>query len=87
MVELPYAMFDAQDKLMKEIIAKGCGKVAGDGKIYCASENGVVYVLRAGPGFEILARNQLGEPCFATPAIAEGALYFRTTSSLIAVTS
>lgn len=33
MVELPYAMFDAQDKLMQEIITKSCGKVAGDGKI------------------------------------------------------
>ena len=60
--------------------------VAGDGKVYCAAENGLVYVIKAGPDFEILARNQLGEPCFATPAIAEGTLYFRTTSSLIAVT-
>lgn len=32
-VELPYALFDVQDKYMKDIVSKGCGEVAGDGKI------------------------------------------------------
>jgi len=59
--------------------------VAAEGKIYCASENGTVYVLAAGPEFNILARNTMGEPCFATPAISQGTLYFRTTQSLMAV--
>lgn len=59
--------------------------VAGDGKVYCASEAGVVYVLRAGEKFEILARNPLGEPCFASPAIADGRIYYRTTGNLLAV--
>lgn len=64
--------------------------VAGDGKIYCTSEQGKVYVLPAGaegkaPEFEVLASNEMGEPCFATPAISEGVMYFRTTGSLIGV--
>ena len=59
--------------------------VAADGKIYCPSEDGTVYVLAAGPEYEVLARNKMGEPCFATPAISEGVLYFRTTGSLIAI--
>ncbi len=59
--------------------------VAADGKIYCASENGTVYVLAAGTNFKILASNPMGEPCFATPAISQGVLYFRTTQSLIAI--
>lgn len=59
--------------------------VAGDGKIYCASEDGTVYVLAAGPEFEVLSRNPMGEPCFATPALSEGGLYFRTTDSLVAI--
>ncbi len=59
--------------------------VAGDGKVYCAAENGVVYVLQAGPEFRLLARNRLDAPCFATPVISDGVLYFRTTQSLIAV--
>jgi hypothetical protein len=33
MVELPMAMFDAQDDLMQQIIAKGCSQVGGNGKI------------------------------------------------------
>lgn len=32
-VELPLALFDAQAELMDKIIAKGCGKVGGNGKI------------------------------------------------------
>ena len=59
--------------------------VATDGKVFCASENGIVYVLKAGSEFEILAKNQMGAPCFATPAISEGVLYFRTTENLIAI--
>lgn len=59
--------------------------VAGDGKIYCASENGSVYVLKAGEDLDLLATNALGEPCLASPAISEGILYFRTTKSLIAI--
>ncbi len=59
--------------------------VAAEGKIYCAAENGTVYVLAAGPDFNVLARNAMGEPCFATPAISQGVLYFRTTKSLMAI--
>ena len=61
--------------------------VAADGKVFCPSEDGTVYVLKAGKDFKLLARNRMGEPCFATPAIWKGALYFRTTDSLVAVGS
>ena len=59
--------------------------VAADGKIYCPAENGTVYVLKDGPELEILARNAMGAPCFATPAVSQGVLYFRTTEELIAI--
>ncbi|MCP4510526.1 MAG: PQQ-binding-like beta-propeller repeat protein, partial [Fuerstiella sp.] len=59
--------------------------VAADGKIYCASENGTVYVVSAGPNFKLLAQNKMGQPCFATPAISEGVLFLRTTQRLIAI--
>jgi hypothetical protein len=49
--------------------------VAGDGKIYCSAEEGDVFVVRAGQAFELLAHNQLGETCLATPAISEGTLF------------
>lgn len=59
--------------------------VAADGKIYCTSEEGVVYVFRAGTDFEELAQNELGEDCMATPAISEGVIYWRTRGHLVAV--
>ena len=59
--------------------------VAADGKVFCASEDGTVYVVKAGSEFRILAKNRMGEPCYATPAIAKGVLYFRTTESLFAI--
>jgi len=42
-------------------------------------------VIKAGPAMEVLAKNQMGEPCLATPAISQGVLYFRTAGSLIAI--
>jgi outer membrane protein assembly factor BamB len=59
--------------------------VAADGKIYCPTEEGTVHVLKAGPTMEVLAKNELGEPCLATPAISQGVLYFRTSGSLMAI--
>ena len=48
--------------------------VAADGRIYLSSEDGDVFVLRAGPTFEVLSKNPMGEPLMATPAIAGGTL-------------
>jgi outer membrane protein assembly factor BamB len=59
--------------------------VAADGKVYFTSEEGDVYVVRAGERFELLAKNSLGEVTMATPAISEGRLFFRTRSHLVAV--
>ena len=59
--------------------------MAGDGKVYCASEEGDVHVVAAGPEYRKLAVNRLGEQVMATPAISEGRLYFRTLQSLVAV--
>ncbi len=76
-------------KVYEQRLGSGAGiissLVAADGKIFCASENGSIYVLAAGPDFELLARNRMGHPCFATPAISQGVLYFRTTKALIAI--
>ncbi|HEY8228762.1 MAG TPA: PQQ-binding-like beta-propeller repeat protein [Pyrinomonadaceae bacterium] len=44
--------------------------VAADGKLYFASEDGDVFVIKAGSTFELLARNAIGEVMMATPAIA-----------------
>ena len=58
--------------------------VAADGKLYYPSEEGEVFVIKAGTKFENLALNELGETCMASPAISRGVLYFRTRHHLIA---
>ena len=59
--------------------------VAADGKIYFSSEDGDVYVVKAGRTFELLSKNPLGDYAMATPAISEGRLYFRTGKSIVAI--
>jgi outer membrane protein assembly factor BamB len=59
--------------------------VSAGERVYFTSEEGDVFVLRAGPKFEVLAVNSLGEVTMATPAVSEGVLYFRTRSHLVAV--
>ena len=41
-------------------------------------------VLATGDEFKVVARNDLGEPIYATPAVADGTLYVRTTGHLYA---
>ena len=57
--------------------------VASDGKVYFASERGVV-VARAGKELEILATNDIGESIMATPAIVDNMLYLRGAEHLYA---
>jgi outer membrane protein assembly factor BamB len=55
-------------------------------KIYCTDEDGVVWVLAADPErLQVLAKNPLGEPTRATPAVSDGRLFLRTFSHLICV--
>jgi outer membrane protein assembly factor BamB len=56
--------------------------VASDGKIFFASQSGVVAVLKAGGDQEMLAANNLNEDIYSTPAIEDGRLYVRTVSYL-----
>jgi outer membrane protein assembly factor BamB len=58
--------------------------VAGDGKVYAVSRDGVVTVLAAGDRLQVLARNDLREPVAATPALAGGKVYVRTERHLYA---
>ncbi len=59
--------------------------VAGDGKLYYSSEEGSVLVIKAGPTFEQLKENAMGETVMATPAISEGSIFVRTRTRLVAI--
>ena len=60
--------------------------VAADGKLYLVSEAGDISVVSAGPSFELLSKNPMGQTCLATPAIAEGILVVRTQHALCGIT-
>jgi outer membrane protein assembly factor BamB len=59
--------------------------VAADGKIYLPSEDGGIFVVKAGPHFALLATNQMGELLMATPAISAGMMFVRTQHHLFAI--
>lgn len=59
--------------------------VAASGRLYAASEDGDVYVVKAGPKFELLATNKMGEVVMATPALADGMLIVRGLNHLFAI--
>jgi outer membrane protein assembly factor BamB len=56
--------------------------VGADGKVWLCSQDGTVTVTTAKGDWEILAVNRLDDEVFATPAIADGRIYFRTRSML-----
>ena len=61
--------------------------VAADGRLYFTSEQGEVRVVKAGRAFELLAINELGDYCLATPAISNGSLFVRSQHYLWALGS
>jgi outer membrane protein assembly factor BamB len=59
--------------------------VAYEDNILLSSEDGDVFVLKAGPKHEALRTNSLDEPIYASPAISNGAIFIRTTKHLYCI--
>ena len=57
--------------------------IYGDGKVFIAGENGFIVVLEDSSDYPVLSKNDMGDSIVGTPAIADGALFVRTRSSLI----
>jgi outer membrane protein assembly factor BamB len=56
--------------------------IAGDNKVFFFSKSGKITVLEAGPDQKQLSAAELDAEVFATPAIADGRIYVRTTNAL-----
>lgn len=56
--------------------------VAADGKVFLASFEGKITVLKAAPQWEVLQVNDLADEIHATPALSEGRIYVRTHGAL-----
>ncbi len=60
--------------------------VGANGKLYLATENEDVVVVKMGETFEVLATNTMpGETFIATPAIANGEIYLRSKSRIYCI--
>jgi len=59
--------------------------VATGGRLYAASEDGDVYVVKAGPTFELLSANKMDEVVMATPALSNGMLIVRGLSHVFGI--
>jgi outer membrane protein assembly factor BamB len=59
--------------------------ILGDGKIYITSEEGLTTVVKAGPSFEVLAENNIGEYVLSSIAISDGQLFLRGDKHLYAI--
>ncbi|MEZ5399694.1 MAG: PQQ-binding-like beta-propeller repeat protein [Bryobacteraceae bacterium] len=56
--------------------------VAAEGRVYLANEDGKIAVLEGGGEWRVTQVNDLDEGIYATPALAGGAIYIRTTEAL-----
>jgi outer membrane protein assembly factor BamB len=77
------------DRVYQERLGAGgsfsASPVAADGKIYLLSEDGDVFVVKAGPKYELLATNPMGEVLMATPAISGGVIIIRGLKDVFAI--
>ncbi|HKY41651.1 MAG TPA: PQQ-binding-like beta-propeller repeat protein [Pyrinomonadaceae bacterium] len=75
----------AQTRLPKSANLKA-SLVGANGKLYIATEDGDVVVLKMGEKFEVIATNHLTDQIFiATPVIAAGELYLRSQNTLFCI--
>lgn len=77
------------EKIYRESIPEARGitasGVVGNDRLYYSTEQGTVFVLKAGDQFQVLAQNQLDDVIMATPAISENSIYVRTQHYLFAI--
>ena len=59
--------------------------VSADGLVYFLSDEGVMTVVKPGQELDIVARNELGENTYASPAISNGQFFIRADKHLYCI--
>jgi outer membrane protein assembly factor BamB len=59
--------------------------VLAGGLVFFINDDGVVNVIKPGAEFERVGRYELGESCYASPAISDGQVFLRTFKHLLCV--
>ena len=59
--------------------------VTANGLVYFLSDDGITTVVRPGPDYQAVARNDLNEATFASPALSQGQLFIRGDRQLFCI--
>jgi outer membrane protein assembly factor BamB len=59
--------------------------VSANGLVYFLNDNGVMNIVRPGEKFDLVAKNELGERAFASPALSEGQIFIRGEKTLFCI--
>jgi len=59
--------------------------ISAQGHVYFLNDRGVMNVVKAGSEFVQLAQNEIGEKCFASPAISGGEIFLRSEKHLFCI--
>ena len=59
--------------------------VSAAGNLYFLDDDGLTMVVKAGPTFEVVSKNALGEPCRTSPAISRGRIFVRAVGNLYCI--
>jgi lysophospholipase L1-like esterase len=59
--------------------------VSANGLIYFLNDDGVMNVVKAGPKFELVAQNKIGEKTYASPAISQNKIFIRGDKHLFCI--
>jgi hypothetical protein len=59
--------------------------VSVGGLVYFLNDKGVTQVIKPGDKYELVASNELGEKCFASPALSRGQIFLRGATNLYCI--
>ena len=72
--------------LWKESLGKQYSSaVLANGLVYMPNDEGVITVIKPGPTFESIAKNNIGETMIASPAISNGRIYLRGAKHIFCI--
>ena len=59
--------------------------VTANGLVYFLTDDGIMKIVRPGPKLDVVAENELGEYCYASPAISDGQIFLRAEKHLYCI--
>jgi outer membrane protein assembly factor BamB len=59
--------------------------LTANGLVYTLADSGLMTIVKPGPTFDVVARNEIGEKCFASPIVNRGQLFLRSDKHLFCI--